>query len=110
MPASSSSGGVYLGNPCGIVVANRGGRQAVLAKTIIDATPRAMVADNDLALGMVVEALSKSKFWPKTCILVTEEMMKKITGLEQPDGLSKQGHGFRRFRSKGAPAIVLAGC
>lgn len=36
-------------------------------------TPRAMVADNDLALGMVVEALSKSKFWAKTCILVTED-------------------------------------
>jgi YVTN family beta-propeller protein len=36
-------------------------------------TPRAMVADNDLALGMVVEAVSRSKFWPKTCILVTED-------------------------------------
>jgi YVTN family beta-propeller protein len=36
-------------------------------------TPRAMVADNDLALGLVVEAVSKSKFWPKTCILVTED-------------------------------------
>ena len=29
-------------------------------------TPRAMVADNDLARGMVVEAGSMSKFWPKT--------------------------------------------
>ncbi|MBX3415918.1 MAG: bifunctional YncE family protein/alkaline phosphatase family protein [Pirellulales bacterium] len=36
-------------------------------------TPRAMVADNDLALGMVVEAVSNSRFWPKTCILVTED-------------------------------------
>jgi YVTN family beta-propeller protein len=36
-------------------------------------TPRAMVADNDLALGMVVEAVSKSKFWSKTCIVVTED-------------------------------------
>jgi hypothetical protein len=36
-------------------------------------TPRAMVADNDLALGMVVEAVSKSQFWSKTCILVTED-------------------------------------
>ena len=36
-------------------------------------TPRAMVADNDLALGMVVEAVSRSKFWPRTCILVTED-------------------------------------
>jgi YVTN family beta-propeller protein len=36
-------------------------------------TPRAMVADNDLALGRAVEALSKSKFWPKTCIVVIED-------------------------------------
>ena len=32
------------GRPSGIVMANRAGRQAVLAKTIIDATPRAVVA------------------------------------------------------------------
>jgi len=32
------------GKPCGVVMANRAGRQAVLAKTIIDATPRATVA------------------------------------------------------------------
>lgn len=32
------------GRPCGIVMANRAGRQAVKAKTIIDATPRAAVA------------------------------------------------------------------
>src|SRR5207245_1746027 len=36
-------------------------------------TPRAMVADNDLALGRIVEAVSRSRFWPKTCILVTED-------------------------------------
>jgi len=32
------------GKPCGIVMANRAGRQAVVAKTIIDATDRAWVA------------------------------------------------------------------
>ncbi len=32
------------GKPCGIVMANRAGRQAVRAKVIIDATPRATVA------------------------------------------------------------------
>jgi len=36
-------------------------------------TPRSAVADNDLALGQIVEAISKSKFWPETCILVTED-------------------------------------
>jgi hypothetical protein len=32
------------GNPCGVVMADRAGRQAVVAKTIIDATDRASVA------------------------------------------------------------------
>ncbi len=36
-------------------------------------TPRAMVADNDLALGQIVEALSKSKYWKNTAIFVTED-------------------------------------
>ena len=36
-------------------------------------TPRAAVADNDLALGQIVEAISHSKFWKKTCIFVTED-------------------------------------
>jgi DNA-binding beta-propeller fold protein YncE len=36
-------------------------------------TPTAMVADNDLALGMVVEAVSKSKFWKDTAIFVLED-------------------------------------
>ncbi len=36
-------------------------------------TPRAMVADNDRALGRIVEAVSRSKFWPTTCIFVVED-------------------------------------
>ncbi|HWG47568.1 MAG TPA: bifunctional YncE family protein/alkaline phosphatase family protein [Gemmataceae bacterium] len=36
-------------------------------------TPAAMVADNDLALGQVVEAISKSRFWKDTCIFVVED-------------------------------------
>jgi hypothetical protein len=36
-------------------------------------TPRAMVADNDLALGRVVEGLTHSRFWPKMCIVVVED-------------------------------------
>jgi len=36
-------------------------------------TPRAMVADNDLALGRIVEAVTKSRFWKNTVILVTED-------------------------------------
>ncbi|GIW92864.1 MAG: hypothetical protein KatS3mg110_0905 [Pirellulaceae bacterium] len=36
-------------------------------------TPRAMVADNDLALGLVVEALSRSRFWKEMAIFVVED-------------------------------------
>jgi YVTN family beta-propeller protein len=36
-------------------------------------TPTAMVADNDLALGRIVEAVSTSKFWKDTAIFVVED-------------------------------------
>ncbi len=36
-------------------------------------TPKAMVADNDLALGRVVEAISKSPYWKDTVIFVIED-------------------------------------
>jgi DNA-binding beta-propeller fold protein YncE len=36
-------------------------------------TPTAYVADNDLAMGMVIEAVSHSKFWPQTAIFVVED-------------------------------------
>ena len=35
--------------------------------------PQSMVADNDLALGRIVEAVSKSRFWKNTVIFVTED-------------------------------------
>ncbi len=36
-------------------------------------TPAAHVADNDLAFGQIVEALSKSRFWKETCIFAIED-------------------------------------
>jgi hypothetical protein len=36
-------------------------------------TPRAYVADNDLALGRMIEALSKSPFWKSTAVFVLED-------------------------------------
>jgi YVTN family beta-propeller protein len=35
--------------------------------------PDAYVADNDLALGRIVEAVSQSRFWRETCIFVIED-------------------------------------
>jgi YVTN family beta-propeller protein len=36
-------------------------------------TPTAYAADNDLAMGQLVEAVSRSKFWPQTAIFVVED-------------------------------------
>ena len=36
-------------------------------------TPAAQMADNDLAFGQIVEALSKSRFWKETCIFAIED-------------------------------------
>ncbi len=47
-------------------------------------TPRACVADNDLALGKVVEALSRSSFWKSMAILVVEDDAQN--GVDHIDG------------------------
>ncbi len=47
-------------------------------------TPRAMVADNDLALGRVVEGMSKSKFWATRLILAVEDDAQD--GVDHVDG------------------------
>ena len=36
-------------------------------------TPRAMVADNDLALGRIIETLSRGPFWKSTVVFVLED-------------------------------------
>ncbi|MDY7017711.1 MAG: bifunctional YncE family protein/alkaline phosphatase family protein [Nitrospirota bacterium] len=36
-------------------------------------TPKAMVADNDLALGRLIEAVSRSPFWVDTAVFVVED-------------------------------------
>ena len=36
-------------------------------------TPRAMIAENDLALGRFVEAISHSRFWKESAIFVLED-------------------------------------
>ena len=47
-------------------------------------TPRAQVADNDLALGRIVERISQSRFWPKTCIFAIEDDPQ--AGVDHVDG------------------------
>jgi YVTN family beta-propeller protein len=47
-------------------------------------TPQAMVADNDYALGQIVEGLTKSKFWPKMAIFIVEDDAQN--GVDHVDG------------------------
>jgi len=41
--------------------------------TLNKPTPRACVADNDAALGRIVDAVTHSKFWPQTAIFIVED-------------------------------------
>ena len=42
-----------------------------------------MLADNDLALGRVIEAISKSKFWSNTAIFVVEDDARMLDALHE---------------------------
>jgi hypothetical protein len=46
--------------------------------------PRSSVADNDLAFGRIVEAVSHSRFWPDTLILTVED--DSLFALDHVDG------------------------
>ncbi|HRK22793.1 MAG TPA: alkaline phosphatase family protein, partial [Fimbriimonadaceae bacterium] len=63
-------------------------------------TPRAAVADNDLALGRVVEAISKSRFWKETLILVIEDDSQ--LGLDHVDGHRTVGYAISPYTKRGA--------
>ena len=47
-------------------------------------TPKACFADNDLALGLIVDGISHSKFWKSTLILIVEDDAQD--GLDHVDG------------------------
>jgi hypothetical protein len=62
-------------------------------------TPRAAVADNDLALGQIVKAVSHSKFWKETCIFVTEDDPQ--AGLDHVDGHRTVGFVISPYTKRG---------
>ncbi|MBV8387560.1 MAG: bifunctional YncE family protein/alkaline phosphatase family protein [Acidimicrobiia bacterium] len=39
----------------------------------LDPTPQSMIADNDYAIGQIIEGLSKSPFWKNTVVFLTED-------------------------------------
>ncbi|MBN2290550.1 MAG: beta-propeller fold lactonase family protein [Candidatus Glassbacteria bacterium] len=67
-------------------------------------TPRAMVADNDLALGRVVEAVSHSRFWKETAIFVTEDDPQN--GLDHVDGHRTVGFVISPYTPRGKVVSV----
>ncbi len=62
-------------------------------------TPRSAVADNDLALGQIVEAVSRSRFWSETCIFVTEDDPQD--GLDHVDGHRTVGMVISPYTKRG---------
>ena len=48
-------------------------RDHTLGRRADEPTPRAMVADNDLAMGRVVERLSRSSFWSSLALFALED-------------------------------------
>ncbi|MDR3714538.1 MAG: bifunctional YncE family protein/alkaline phosphatase family protein [Puia sp.] len=62
-------------------------------------TPKAAVADNDLALGQIVEAVSHSRFWKETCIFVTEDDPQ--AGLDHVDGHRTVGLVISPYTKRG---------
>jgi hypothetical protein len=44
-----------------------------MATNVGSPTPQSMVADNDYAIGLIVDALSKSPFWSSTAVVQTED-------------------------------------
>ncbi|MFZ2644327.1 MAG: bifunctional YncE family protein/alkaline phosphatase family protein [Verrucomicrobiia bacterium] len=55
-------------------------------------SPRALVCENDVAIGRIVSAVSRSKFWNQTLILI----------------LPAQGGGFDHLDSHRAPLLVVS--
>jgi phospholipase C len=63
-------------------------------------TPEAAVADNDLALGRIVEAVNHSKFWADTCIFVVEDDPQ--AGFDHVDGHRTVALAISPYTRRGA--------
>lgn len=62
-------------------------------------SPKSQVADNDQALGMLVEAMSKSKFWAKTAIFVLEDDAQN--GADHVDSHRSPGYVISPYTRRG---------
>ncbi|MDR6999070.1 bifunctional YncE family protein/alkaline phosphatase family protein [Neobacillus niacini] len=62
-------------------------------------TPQAMVADNDLAVGKIVDLISHSKYWKDSVIFVTEDDAQN--GLDHVDGHREPAYVISPWVKKG---------
>jgi YVTN family beta-propeller protein len=62
-------------------------------------TPRAAVADNDLALGRIVDAISHSRYWKESAIFVTEDDSQD--GVDHVDGHRTLGFAMSPYVKHG---------
>src|SRR5205814_355520 len=66
-------------------------------------TPAAAVADNDLALGRVIEAVSQSPFWKETCVFVVEDDPQN--GFDHIDGHRTVGMAISPYTRRGGAVV-----
>jgi YVTN family beta-propeller protein len=71
--------------------------------TLKDYTPQAMVADNDLALGQIVDAISHSSIWPSTAIFVQEDDSQD--GMDHVDSHRSPGFVISPWARHGGVAV-----
>ncbi|HAZ63231.1 MAG TPA: hypothetical protein DCZ72_06435, partial [Armatimonadetes bacterium] len=68
-------------------------------------TPGAMVADNDLAVGRIVEAVTNSKFWPETAIFIAQDDPQ--SGADHVDGHRSPAHVISPYTPRGGVNSTL---
>ncbi|MCA1667729.1 MAG: hypothetical protein LC793_10135, partial [Thermomicrobia bacterium] len=68
-------------------------------------TPQAQVADNDLALGRIVDAVSHSPYWQDTAIFVTEDDAQN--GVDHVDGHRTVGMVISAYGKQGSVDSTL---
>ena len=75
------------------------GRDHTAGTTAGQSSPRAMVADNDYAVGQLVDAISHSPFWKSTAIFVIEDDAQ--AGFDHVDSHRSTAYAISPFIAKG---------
>lgn len=68
-------------------------------------TPRAMAADNDLALGRIIEGITKSRYWKDTLILIVQDDSQ--LGVDHVDGHRSLALVVSPYTKRGATVSAI---